>query len=138
MQHNSALIKQIEAKNEQEQKKDARIKELQESVAAIEKKWVDTSANRKQAAQSQAVVHWTSGMSEEQEKDAINFAKQAFQEKDSLFHMAVYISRQFEKKHEGDWNCIVGIEEGYDLYYYSSTFIAFSLGAYEIILFREN
>ncbi len=46
------------------EQKDVKIKELQDSVAAIEN-WVDSSANRKQAAQGEADVHWDFCMSEE-------------------------------------------------------------------------
>jgi hypothetical protein len=44
------------AHNEVLRQKDARIKELEDSVAAIENKWVNTSANREIAAKSEAVV----------------------------------------------------------------------------------
>ena len=66
--------------------KDDKIKELQDSVAEIEKR-VDTSANRKQAAQSEAVFCFARGISEEKQKHAINFARQQFQEhkEDPLF-----------------------------------------------------
>ncbi len=53
------------AHNDASRQKDARIKELQNSVAAIEKRWVNTSANRKETATSEAVLKGTFGMSEE-------------------------------------------------------------------------
>jgi hypothetical protein len=69
-------------------------------------------------------------MTEEKKKDAINFAKQAFQQNDSLKGIAYYISVEFEKKHGGVWRCIVGIEESYDHYF--ASYLVFSLGAYTI------
>ncbi len=63
------------AHNDALRQKDARIKELQDSVAAIEKKWVITSANMEKAAQSEAVVLGNVGMSSEMQKDAISLAK---------------------------------------------------------------
>ncbi len=53
--------KQTTEQKENLVKKDARIKELQE----IEKNWKNTSANRNEAAQSEAVVRKNTGMSEE-------------------------------------------------------------------------
>ena len=60
------------------EQKDARIKKLQDSVAEVEKKWMNTSVNRKEAAQSEAVVRNDIGMNEEMQKEAISIAKQAF------------------------------------------------------------
>jgi hypothetical protein len=62
--------------------KDARIKELQNSVAEIEKQYKITRENRKEAAQSEAVVIKNTGMTEEMQKEAISIAKQAFQKYD--------------------------------------------------------
>jgi hypothetical protein len=75
--------------------KTARIKELQDSVAAIEKNWVDTSANREQAAKSEAVGFIKDGMTEQMEKDAISLVKQAFQKKDLHSDIAKYIRDEF-------------------------------------------
>ncbi len=47
------------------------------------------------------------------QKDAINFAKQAFQENKSLKDVAWYIKGEFDKKHRGKWSCTAGIEQGY-------------------------
>ena len=113
--------------------KDAKIKELQDSVAAIEKKWLITGANREQTAKSEAVVEKKVGMTEQMQKDAISLAKQAFQNYDNLPDMAKYISVEFEKKHGGKWQCNLGITGSEQTRYYSKTYsITFDLGAYWI------
>ena len=83
-QHESE--KQTMANKDNLEQKDAMIKEL-----ILMKRLEDTSANREEAAQSEAVVHKIIGMSEEMQKEAISIAKHALKKDYGQHDIAVHI-----------------------------------------------
>ena len=88
--------KQSKTHNDTLLKKDQENQKLRDKIKAFELR-VDSSENRKRAAQSEAVVKSNLGMTEEMQKQAISIAKQAFDKCDTRRAIARYISDEAEK-----------------------------------------
>merc|ERR1712008_89289 len=72
-------------------------------------------------------------MSEEMQQDAVDCATQAL-EKD----IAAYIKKEFDKKYNPTWHCIVGRNFGSYVTHETRHFIYFYLGQVAILLFKSG
>ena len=86
---------------------------------------------------SQAVVK-TVDMSEDMEKDAIDMSTYAINEFTVEKEMANYIKKEFDKKYNPTWHCIVGRNFGSYVTHETKHFIYFYLGQVAILLFKSG
>ena len=86
---------------------------------------------------AQAVVK-TVDMTEEMEKDCIEAATQAMQEFSLEKDMAAFIKKEFDKKYNPTWHCIVGRNFGSYVTHETKHFIYFYLGQIAVLLFKSG
>jgi len=77
-------------------------------------------------------------MSDEMQQEVVEVAQQALtsfrQEKD----VAAYIKKEFDKRHQPTWHCIVGRNFGSYVTHETKHFIYFYLGQVAILLFKSG
>ncbi|KAK9971130.1 hypothetical protein ABG768_027022 [Culter alburnus] len=76
-----------------------------------------------------------SEMSDEMQRDALQVALLAVNMYEKGNDIATYIRKEFERKHGGTWQCIVG-NSGYSVRHKQDSYISFSVGDKRILLFR--
>uniref|UniRef100_G3S0Z1 Dynein light chain n=1 Tax=Gorilla gorilla gorilla TaxID=9595 RepID=G3S0Z1_GORGO len=76
-------------------------------------------------------------MSEEMQQDSVECAAQAL-EKYNIEDTAVHIKKEFDKKYNLTWSCIVGRSFGSYLTHETKHFIYFYLGQVAILLFKSS
>ena len=69
---------------------------------------------------------------------AIKIAKEAYYNNKTEKGIATYISTKFDLKYKKYWQCIVGLSYNYYITCNSDEFIYFSLGQFDILLFRND
>ena len=67
---------------------------------------------------------------------AIETAKDAYYYNKNEKGIANYIRSKFDEKYNEHWQCIVGLSYTYDIWRTGNDFISFSLGQFDILLFR--
>ncbi|KAH9400488.1 hypothetical protein TYRP_002054 [Tyrophagus putrescentiae] len=77
-------------------------------------------------------------MSEEMQDDAINTALQALDKYNIEKDIAAYIKKEFDKKYNPTWHCIVGRNFGSYVTHETKHFIYFYLGQVAILLFKSG
>ena len=77
-------------------------------------------------------------LSEDMQQDAVDFATQALEKYDIEKDIAAYIKKEFEKKYNPTWQCIV--ERNFENYVTHETknFIYFYRGQVAILLFKSG
>lgn len=77
-------------------------------------------------------------MSEEMQDDAINTALQALDKYNIEKDIAAFIKKEFDKKYNPTWHCIVGRNFGSYVTHETKHFIYFYLGQVAILLFKSG
>merc|ERR1712126_113019 len=88
--------------------------------------------NKNKMSDRKAVIK-NADMFEEMQQDAVDCATQAL-EKD----IAAYIKKEFDKKYNPTWHCIVGRNFGSYVTHETKHFIYFYLGQVAILLFKSG
>lgn len=73
-----------------------------------------------------------------QSQDAIDVAQQALEKYTVEKDIAAYIKKEFDKKHNPTWHCIVGRNFGSYVTHETRHFIYFYLGQVAILLFKSG
>ena len=89
------------------------------------------------SADKKAVVK-SADMSEEMQEYAINTALQALDAYNIEKDIAAYIKKEFDKKYNPTWHCIVGRNFGSYVTHETKHFIYFYLGHCAILLFKTQ
>lgn len=79
-----------------------------------------------------------SDMSEDMQHAAIEAAQKAVETYNIEKDIAAYIKKDFDKKHNPTWHCIVGRNFGSFVTHESKGFIYFYLGQVAILLFKSG
>ena len=77
-------------------------------------------------------------MSEDMQQDAIDCATQALEKFNIEKDIAAYIKKEFDKKYNPTWHCIVGRNFGSYVTHETKHFIYFYLGQVAILLFKSG
>ena len=67
---------------------------------------------------------------------AIETAKEAYYYNKNEKGISEYIRSKFDEKYNEHWQCIVGLSYTYNIWNSRNEFISFSLGQYDVLLFR--
>uniref|UniRef100_A0A8C2R8D7 Dynein light chain n=1 Tax=Capra hircus TaxID=9925 RepID=A0A8C2R8D7_CAPHI len=76
-------------------------------------------------------------MSEDMQQDAVDCATQAMEKYNIEKDIAAYIKKEFDKKYNPTWHCIVGRNFGSYVTHETKHFIYFYLGQVAILLFKS-
>uniref|UniRef100_A0A8C1VDE1 Dynein light chain n=1 Tax=Cyprinus carpio TaxID=7962 RepID=A0A8C1VDE1_CYPCA len=74
-------------------------------------------------------------MSDEMQRDALQCALLAVNMYKKGINIANYIKKEFNRKHQASWQCIVG-STGYSVSHNSNCYINFTVGKKHIVLFK--
>jgi dynein light chain LC8-type len=77
-------------------------------------------------------------MAEDMQQDAIDCAAQAMEKYNIEKDIAAYIKKEFDKKYNPTWHCIVGRNFGSYVTHETKHFIYFYLGQVAILLFKSG
>ena len=77
-------------------------------------------------------------MSEEMQQDSIDIATQALENHSTEKDIAGYIKKEFDKKYNPTWHCIVGRSFGSYVTHESKHFIYFYIGQLSILVFKSG
>ncbi|KAL4224324.1 Dynein light chain 2 [Mactra antiquata] len=77
-------------------------------------------------------------MSEEMQQDAVECSTQALEKYNIEKDIAAYIKKEFDKKYNPTWHCIVGRNFGSYVTHETKHFIYFYLGQVAILLFKSG
>jgi dynein light chain LC8-type len=77
-------------------------------------------------------------MSEEMQTDAVEFAKQAIEKHKVEKDIAALIKKEFDKKYNPTWHCIVGRNFGSFVTHETRHFIYFYLDQVAVLLFKSG
>ena len=75
-----------------------------------------------------------SDMTEDMQQDAINVATKAI----DSYNIDCYIKKEFDRKHNPTWHCIVGRNFGSYVTHETKHFIYFYLGQIAVLLFKSG
>ena len=88
-------------------------------------------------ADRKAVVK-NADMSEDMQQDAIDISTQALEKFNIKKDIAAFIKKEFDKKYNPTWHCIVGRNFGSYVTHETKHFIYFYLGKVAILLFKSG
>ncbi len=91
----------------------------------------------KMSADRKAVIK-NADMSEDMQTDATEVATQAMEKFNIEKDIAAYIKKEFDKKYNPTWHCIVGRNFGSYVTHETKHFIYFYLGQVAILLFKSG
>ena len=91
----------------------------------------------KNVGERKAVIK-NADMSEDLQQDAVDCATQAMEKYNIEKDIAAYIKKEFDKKHNPTWHCIVGRNFGCDVTHETRHFIYFYLGQLAVLLFKSG
>ncbi len=77
-------------------------------------------------------------VSEDMQQDAIDIASVAMEKYTTEKEIAGYIKKEFDKKYDPTWHCIVGRSFGSYVTHESKNFIMFFLNQYGILLLKAG
>ena len=77
-------------------------------------------------------------MSDEMQQDAIDVANQALERHNIEKDIAGFIKKEFDKKYNPTWHCIVGRSFGSYVTHETKNFIYFYMGQLAILLFKSG
>ena len=77
-------------------------------------------------------------MSEDMQQDAIDISTQALEKFNIEKDIAAFIKKEFDKKYNPTWHCIVGRNFGSYVTHETKHFIYFYLGQVAILLFKSG
>lgn len=84
------------------------------------------------------VVIKMADMSEELQADAVQLAKEAVQKYEVEKDIAMFMKKEFDRKHGATWHCVAGHSFGSFVTHESGHFIYFYIGTYAILLFKSG
>uniref|UniRef100_A0A7R9VA51 Dynein light chain n=1 Tax=Chlamydomonas euryale TaxID=1486919 RepID=A0A7R9VA51_9CHLO len=90
-----------------------------------------------QTGGSKAVIK-NADMTEEMQSDAIDCATQALEKYNIEKDIAAFIKKEFDKKYNPTWHCIVGRNFGSYVTHETKHFIYFYLGQVAVLLFKSG
>ena len=99
------------------------------------------SASKYQPAQTMAdrkAVVKNADMTEDMQQDAIDISTQALERFNIEKDIAAFIKKEFDKKYNPTWHCIVGRNFGSYVTHETKHFIYFYLGQVAILLFKSG
>ncbi|KAI1903249.1 hypothetical protein AGOR_G00025270 [Albula goreensis] len=96
-----------------------------------------TSSAEDIMADRKAVIK-NADMSEDMQQDAVDCATQAMEKFNIEKDIAAYIKKEFDKKYNPTWHCIVGRNFGSYVTHETKHFIYFYLGQVAILLFKSG
>ncbi|GFR20534.1 dynein light chain 1, cytoplasmic [Trichonephila clavata] len=91
----------------------------------------------KMSSDRKAVIK-NADMSEEMQQEAVDVATQALEKYNIEKDIAAYIKKEFDKKYNPTWHCIVGRNFGSYVTHETKHFIYFYLGQVAILLFKSG
>ncbi|CAD2104572.1 dynein light chain 1, putative [Plasmodium berghei] len=77
-------------------------------------------------------------MTEEMQIDAIDCANQALQKYNVEKDIAAHIKKEFDRKYDPTWHCVVGRNFGSYVTHETKNFIYFYIGQVAILLFKSG
>ena len=77
-------------------------------------------------------------MAEDMQQDAVDCATQALEKYNIEKDIAAYIKKEFDKKYNPTWHCIVGRNFGSYVTHETKHFVYFYLGQVAILLFKSG
>lgn len=77
-------------------------------------------------------------MSEELQQDAIDCATQALEKFNIEKDIAGYVKKEFDKKHQPTWHCVVGRNFGSYVTHEAKSFLYFYIGQVAFLLFKSG
>ncbi len=98
---------------------------------------VNLEATKMALADRKAVIK-NADMSEEMQQDAIDCANQALEKFNIEKDIAAFIKKEFDKKYNPTWHCIVGRNFGSYVTHETKHFIYFYMGQVAILLFKSG
>ncbi|CUG89486.1 dynein light arm chain, putative [Bodo saltans] len=93
---------------------------------------------RRMAAADRKAVIKNADMAEDMQTDAIEVSTQAMEKFNIEKDIAAYIKKEFDKKYNPTWHCIVGRNFGSYVTHETKHFIYFYLGQVAILLFKSG
>ncbi|KAL1269023.1 hypothetical protein QQF64_031312 [Cirrhinus molitorella] len=97
-----------------------------------DERWIGSTMSDRKAVIKNA------DMSEEMQQDAVECATQALEKYNIEKDIAAYIKKEFDKKYNPTWHCIVGRNFGSYVTHETKHFIYFYLGQVAILLFKSG
>jgi dynein light chain LC8-type len=88
-------------------------------------------------AERKAVIK-NADMHEDMQQDAVDCASQALEKYNIEKDIAAFIKKEFDKKYNPTWHCIVGRNFGSYVTHETKHFIYFYLGQVAILLFKSG
>lgn len=95
------------------------------------------SSNDEKMVERKAVIK-NADMSEDMQQDAVDCASQALEKYNIEKDIAAYIKKEFDKKYNPTWHCIVGRNFGSYVTHETKHFIYFYLGQVAVLLFKSG
>ena len=80
----------------------------------------------------------TTDMPEDMQQDAVDFAIQAMERYSVDKEIATAMKREFDKKYNPTWHCVVGLKFASYVSHQTKHFIYFYLGQLAIVLFKSG
>mmetsp|Transcript_76312 Transcript_76312/g.93718 ORF Transcript_76312/g.93718 Transcript_76312/m.93718 type:complete len:92 (+) Transcript_76312:121-396(+) len=87
--------------------------------------------------QKKAVIK-VSDMTEEMQLEAVDVSTQAMEKFSIEKDIAAYIKKEFDKKHNPTWHCIVGRNFGSYVTHETKHFVYFYIGQIAVLLFKSG
>ncbi len=84
------------------------------------------------------IVVKNADMNEEMQKNAMDVANQALDRHNIERDIAAYVKKEFDKKYNPTWHCVVGRSFGSYVTHESKHFIYFYVGQLAILLFKSG
>ncbi|MED6273629.1 Dynein light chain 2, cytoplasmic, partial [Characodon lateralis] len=99
---------------------------------------LDTRQLKSNAMSDRKPVIKNADMTEDMQQDAVECATQALEKYNIEKDIAAYIKKEFDKKYNPTWHCIVGRNFGSYVTHETKHFIYFYLGQVAILLFKSG
>merc|ERR1712018_135729 len=113
------------------------IKSNQKGERSLKDRRFHVKFSRFKMSDRKAVIK-NADMSEEMQQDAVDCATQALEKYNIEKDIAAYIKKEFDKKYNPTWHCIVGRNFGSYVTHETRHFIYFYLGQVAILLFKSG
>ncbi|XP_072044126.1 dynein light chain 2, cytoplasmic-like [Amphiura filiformis] len=97
----------------------------------------ETTSTASKMSDKKAVIK-NADMSEDMQTDAVDCATQAMEKFNIEKDIAAYIKKEFDKKYNPTWHCIVGRNFGSYVTHETKHFIYFYLGQVAVLLFKSG
>ncbi|PAA94725.1 hypothetical protein BOX15_Mlig023399g1 [Macrostomum lignano] len=98
---------------------------------------LETTRQLHRMSERKAVIK-NADMSEDMQQDAVDCSTQALEKFNVEKDIAAYIKKEFDKKYNPTWHCIVGRNFGSYVTHETKHFIYFYLGQVAILLFKSG